>query len=176
MTKVKDKLLIKVRNNKLKPKDIRYKLDDFPEQSDSENNEPSIEEVYLELKEEYISRNPVKSFTFEKSISFYECLSKHLNNKGMSEPDLYNAVGISRQTFYKIKYEEGYIPRRRTVFYFILILQLNSLQANELLSLAGYQFNPMSNVEQYIKYCIENGLYNIDEINDYLYDNFNDIL
>lgn len=172
----KEELYIKICNNKPKPKDVRYKIDDYPRQSRSANTEPSIEEVYLELKEEYLNRNTFKSFTFEKSISFYECLSKHLNSKCMSEPDLYNAAGVSRQTFYKIKYEEGYIPRRRTVFYFILILQLDSLQANELLSLAGYQFNPTSNVEQYIKYCIENGLYNIDEINEYLYDNFDDVL
>lgn len=132
--------------------------------------------TYEKLREEYLNKSKYNRFTFDKSISFYQCLVKYLDEKGITEPELYNAAGIQRQTFYKIKSIEGYVPRRRTVFYFILYLKLTIEEANELLSLAGYQLNPSSKIESFIKHCIENELYDIDEINDFLYDHFNEVL
>ena len=133
--------------------------------------------VAYSMREEFYDESiKYKSFTFNKSISFYQCLVKHLDEKGITEPELYNAAGIQRQTFYKIKSIEGYVPRRRTVFYFILYLKLTIEEANELLRLAGYQLNPSSKIESFIKHCIENELYDIDENNDFLYDHFNVVL
>jgi hypothetical protein len=59
------------------------------------------------------------------------------------------------------------------VFYFILLLQLDLKDAEELLSLAGYQFNPSSRVESFIRFCVERKFYDIEAINEFLYDKFN---
>jgi hypothetical protein len=171
----KKELLKKYANRVKIHSDVDDEPDDEPKVRFSRSKTPKIS-PYERLRDEYLKKSKYKTFTFEKSESFYQCLVKHLDSKGITEPELYNAAGVQRQTFYKIKSIEGYIPRRRTVFYFVLYLKLNLEEATELLGLAGYQLNPSSKIESYIKFCIQNEMYDIDEINEFLYDTFGEII
>ncbi len=103
-----------------------------------------------------------------KPKSFNETLFYYIDRSGHSDSEIYKAVDIDRKLFSKIRCNENYIPRKNVVIKLCFSLKLNKAEFDNLLNSAGYSLST-NKFDLVISYCLENGIYDIDIINDYLF-------
>lgn len=104
-----------------------------------------------------------------KSSSFSELLFSYIDSSGLTDAEVYKKVFIDRKLFSKIRCGNNYIPRRNIVIKLCLALKLDKYDFNKLLNSAGYSLNSNTNFDLVISYCLDNSIYDINVINDYLY-------
>ena len=103
--------------------------------------------------------------------SFQSLLLKHLEKKGYKDrfSDFYKKIYLDRRLFSKLATEAyQYHPEKKTVFKLIFGLELTMDEAQKLLLSAGYSFNSHQQYDMIIKYCIEKGIYKLEQIDEYL--------
>ena len=106
---------------------------------------------------------------------FNELLFTYIDKKGIKDSELYKKGNIDRKLFSKIRCNNNYIPRRNTVIKLALSLELDEASFNKLLNSAGYSLSN-STFDLIINYCLENNIYNLDIVNNYLYTLTNAVL
>jgi len=111
-----------------------------------------------------------------KTFSFSELLFSFIDKRGLTDSEVYKKVSIDRKLFSKIRCNENYIPRKENVIKLCLALSLNKEEFDKLLSSAGYSLATNNNFDLIISFCIENNIYDINIVNDYLYTYTNTIL
>ena len=109
---------------------------------------------------DYLSRSESKNFN--------ELLFSFIDEKGVKDSEIYKKVDIDRKLFSKIRCSNDYIPRRKVIIKLCLALGLARNDFNKLLNSAGYSLSN-SKFDLVISYCLDNGIYDLDIINDYLY-------
>ena len=117
---------------------------------------------------EYLNHN--------KSMNFKELLFSYIDESGYKDSEIYKQVDIDRKLFSKIRCGNNYIPRRNIVIKLCLALKLDKYEFNKLLNSAGYSLNGNTNFDLVISYCLDNNIYDINVINDYLYSYSNAVL
>lgn len=110
-----------------------------------------------------------------KSKSFNEILFTYIDEKGVKDSEIYKKVDIDRKLFSKIRCNNNYIPRKNIVIKLCISLGLNKDNFNKLLNSAGYSLSN-NKFDLVITYCINNSIYDINIINDYLYTYTNTVL
>ena len=103
-----------------------------------------------------------------KSKNFNETLFNFIDEKGIKDSEVYKKVDIDRKLFSKIRCNSNYIPRRNVIIKLCLALKLSKVELNKLLNSAGYSLSN-SKFDLIISYCLDNNVYDLDQINDYLY-------
>ena len=104
------------------------------------------------------------------SYSWQQSLFDYIDEKGMSEVEVYKRADISKQVFSKIRSNESYHPDKDTAICLCIGLRLNIDETIDLLSKAGYTLSSSIERDLIIRYFIENNEYNMLEINEILYD------
>ena len=104
-----------------------------------------------------------------KSKSFNELLFSYIDKSGHKDSEIYKKVDIDRKLFSKIRCSNNYIPRRKVIIKLALSLQLDKNNFQKLLNSAGYSLTNNNSFDLIISYCIENNIYDLNTINDYLY-------
>lgn len=117
---------------------------------------------------EYLNQN--------KSSSFSKLLFSLIDEKGFTDSEVYNKVSIDRRLFSKIRCSENYIPKKENIIKLGLALSLTKDDMNMLLNSAGYSLASNNKVDLIISFCIENNIYDISVVNDYLYTFANTVL
>ena len=82
----------------------------------------------------------------------------------------YKRANVNRRTFSKIRTDKTYHPSKKTVFAFAISLKLTYEETEHLLKSAGYTFTNSSKMDIIVEYYILNGIYDIFEINEALYE------
>lgn len=103
-----------------------------------------------------------------KSKSFSEILFSFIDKSGHKDSEIYKKVDIDRKLFSKIRCNNNYIPRRNIIIKLCLALGLEKTDFNKLLNSAGYSLTS-NKFDQVITYCLENKIYDLNEVNNYLY-------
>lgn len=103
--------------------------------------------------------------------SFNESLFRLIDEKGITDSECYKNANIDRKLFSKIRCSRDYKPSKETVISLALGLKLNLEEANSFMSKAGYALSDCYLFDVIIKYCIENKIYKVVEVNDILFDN-----
>ena len=103
-----------------------------------------------------------------KSMSFNEILFSYIDKSGHKDSEIYKKSDIDRKLFSKIRCDRDYIPRRNVIIKLCLALRLNKADFNKLLNSAGYSLSN-NKFDQIISYCLDNNIYDLGLINDYLY-------
>jgi len=103
-----------------------------------------------------------------KSKSFNETLFSFIDESGHKDSEIYKKVDIDRKLFSKIRCDNDYIPRKNVIIKLCLALGLERNDFNKLLNSAGYSLSN-SKFDQIISYCLDNNVYDLTEVNDYLY-------
>ena len=111
-----------------------------------------------------------------KSMSFNELLFSYIDEKGFKDSEVYKKVSIDRKLFSKIRCNENYIPKKNNVIKLSLALSLDKTELQKLLFSAGYTLCTNNDFDLVILFCIENKVYDLNVVNDYLYTFTNTIL
>ena len=103
-----------------------------------------------------------------KSMNFNELLFSYIDESGYKDSEIYKKVDIDRKLFSKIRCNNNYIPRKNVIIKLCLALELDRTNFNRLLNAAGYALSECK-FDQVIAYCLNNNIYNLDQVNEYLY-------
>lgn len=103
-----------------------------------------------------------------KSKSFNEILFSYIDKSGHKDSEIYKKVDIDIKLFSKIRCNNNYIPKRKIIIKLCLALELKRNEFNNLLNSAGYSLSN-NKFDQIISYCLDNNIYDLKQINQYLY-------
>ena len=113
--------------------------------------------------------NKIKEYlNCNKSMSFNELLFNFIDESGHKDSEIYKKVDIDRKLFSKIRCDRDYIPRRNVIIKLCLALELERNDFDKLLKSAGYSLSN-NRFDQIVSYCLENNVYALSQVNNYLY-------
>lgn len=101
---------------------------------------------------------------------FTETLLKLIDKTGKKDSEIYKKANISKQHFSKIRNNPDYRPTKPTAIALALALELSLEDTKDLIGRAGYALTNSSKFDLIIRYFIEQGNYNVVEINIALYE------
>ena len=106
----------------------------------------------------------------QADAGFTETLLKLIDQSGKKDPEIYKKANISKQHFSKIRNNPNYKPTKPTAIALALALELDLEATKDLIGRAGYALTNSSKFDLIIRYFIEQGNYNVVEINIALYE------
>ena len=150
--------------------DIKNKLDDYlnshlyvmKEASVIHSRSANIDFTGANINT-YINNNKDDN-TFQKK------LFKLIDDRNLKDSDVYNKVDIDRRLFSKIRSNTDYHPSKETIILFGIALELDELEIEDLLKSASYSLPMNSTFDLIIRFCFKEKIYNINTINEFLYD------
>ena len=86
--------------------------------------------------------------------TFQQMLFRHIDRKGMKDPEVYKKANIDRKLFSKIRCTPDYKPKKKTAVALALALELDYDTMVDLLNRAGIAFSPSSKSDTIIKYYV----------------------
>ena len=111
---------------------------------------------------DYIKKN-------KKPEGFAHVLDKIRKEKGLTPSELYKRANVDRRQYSRFMGPEGRHPSMNTVISFALALKLERPEFDEFLQTAGFALSNSSTRDVCIMYCLENSIYDIDEVNALLF-------
>lgn len=110
-----------------------------------------------------------------KIENFNEILFSYIDESGVKDSEIYKRVDIDRKLFSKIRCNFDYIPKKNNIIKLCFALRLNKHDFNRLLNSAGYSLTN-TKFDFIITYCLENHIYELSTVNEYLYTYTNAVL
>ena len=101
---------------------------------------------------------------------FQKLLFKLIDDRGLKDSDVYNKVNVDRRLFSKIRSNEDYHPSKETIILLAISLELSLDELLQLLESASYSLPKNNKYDLIIRFCFLEHIYNIDTINEFLYD------
>lgn len=136
--------------------DNLYEDDLYEEDSDEDSEE---ENAFTQLHESKLEER-MKHLT----DSFSEYLLYLIEEKGMTNADVYKRALVDKKTFSKIKNHAEYHPQKMTAMCLCMGAKLNLDETRDLLARAGYALSPCDKTDIIFSYFIENQIYDMIEL------------
>jgi O-acetyl-ADP-ribose deacetylase (regulator of RNase III) len=118
---------------------------------------------------------PVKAMSledmlFQEDAGFSETLLKLIDQSGKKDSQIYKKANLSKQHFSKIRNNPRYQPTKATALALALALELDLEATRDLIGRAGFALSNSSKFDLIIRYFIEQGIYDVVQINLILYE------
>ena len=113
--------------------------------------------------ENYIKEN-------KEDSKFQKLLFKYIDERNLKDSDVYNKVNIDRRLFSKIRNDSNYHPSKETVILLAIALEINEDELLDLLNSAEYSLPNNDIFNLIIKFCFQEKIYNVNTLNEFLYD------
>lgn len=104
----------------------------------------------------------------EDTKTFQEKFFEYLDKTGLTDPEFYKKLNLSKQMFSKVRSNPQYQPTKKTAVIFCLGLELDLEQATDLMARAGYAFSPSNKLDLFVKSCFVYRMYDFAQIDLYL--------
>lgn len=101
--------------------------------------------------------------------SFAATVLRLIDERGLTDVQVYKRANMSRQLFAKIRKDDNYRPAKRTACALAIALELSYADACDLLARAGFAFSHSSKADVIVEYFLINGVYDIFKVNEALY-------
>ena len=102
--------------------------------------------------------------------NFQKTLFSFIDKTNKKDSEIYNKAFIDRRLFSKIRNDETYHPTKQTIISLGLALELNIEDFETLLQSASYSLPKNNYFDLIIRFCIEEKIYNIIEVNTLLHE------
>ena len=105
----------------------------------------------------------------QQDAGFTQTLLRLIDQSGKSDPQIYKKANLSKQHFSKIRKNPDYKPTKPTAIALALALELDLEDTKDLIGRAGYALSNSSKFDLIIRFFIEKRSYDLQEINQILY-------
>lgn len=109
-------------------------------------------------------------FFKKEGETFSQMLVRLIEESGEKNSTIYARANIDRRLFSKIVNNENYQPSKQTALAFAIALKLNYGQTQKLLASAGFVLSKSLMFDIIISYFIEHSIFDVDLINQVLYE------
>ncbi len=144
--------------------------DDYPAYGAGDNYDSStIQRTMRNLSSSTPASRILKELGENTNMTFVDKMLEHISKRHIRDTDVYKAAQIDRRLFSKIVSNREYKPAKDTCVAFAFALKLTLSEAEDLLSRAGYTLSHSSKRDVVIEYFFKEHIYNLDDINEVLY-------
>ncbi|MBO4819265.1 MAG: macro domain-containing protein [Firmicutes bacterium] len=126
----------------------RYIADNFFSSKAPEEEKKSLDQVLAGKKEK-----------------FHEMLRRLMDERGLSDPEVYHPLYMSPKTFNKIINGNVKQPKKNTIYAIAITMKLSYEETKALMESAGLTFSSSNRQDIIIAYCLQNGIRSLYDIN-----------
>lgn len=101
--------------------------------------------------------------------AFSETVLALVDERGMTDAEVYHRANLSRQLFSKLRGNPGYRPTKATAVALCMGLGLDLGEAEDLLARAGYALSPSSAFDAVVSFFLERGIHDVLRLNEVLF-------
>ena len=120
------------------------------------------------IHDEKIPNELKKFIEIKRQPTLKQVLFKLIDQKGLSDPEIYKKAGLDRKLFSKIRSIPSYRPGKNIIIALALALELTKKETDKLLSSAGYSLSDCDTADLVIQFFIEKKNYDIFQVNEAL--------
>lgn len=108
-------------------------------------------------------KNKIDKVIAEKKINFFDYLRELIQEKNLSEVEVYKKAHLDRRIFSKLRNEKSYKPSKETILAISFGMELNLAEVEKLLKCGGYALSDGDKFDLIMRYFFENEIYDLSK-------------